>query len=297
MSDTSEAALPRRKPLALGRGLSALLGDVAPNPDVRRDGVQALPIAQVHGNPDQPRRQFDDAALDELAESIRKRGVLQPILVRRQGDGYQIIAGERRWRAAQRADLPEIPAIVRDYDDAETLEVALIENLQRTDLNAIDEGRAYERLIKQFGHTHDALGGLVNKARSHVTNQLRLLTLPERVQDHVVSGALSMGHARALVGVAEAEAIADDAVRNGLSVRAVEARARQTKSKVQTKSARLTPAGRDNDIMALEEHLAALLGIRVDVMPGDGGTGRVVLHYATLDQLDMVCQRLTGERV
>ncbi len=180
-------------------------------------------------HPDQPRRHFEEAALDELAASIAARGLIQPIVVRPHGKDYQIVAGERRWRAAQRARLHEVPVVVRDFDDAQTLEVALIENIQRQDLNAIEEAQAYQRLAGEFGHTQEALAKIVHKSRSHVANLLRLLELPDTVQGQVVSGALSMGHARALLGANEVEALADQVIARGLSVRETEKLTREAK--------------------------------------------------------------------
>ncbi len=303
---TSEAALPARpKPRSgLGRGLNALLGDLAREEPVgtgkdgtSSPGVRSLPVGSLTPHPGQPRRHFDEAALEELAQSIAQRGVLQPIVVRPHGTGYQIVAGERRWRAAQRARLHEVPVIVRAFDDTETLEVALVENIQRQDLNAIEEAEAYHRLIEDFGHTQDALGKLVNKSRSHIANLLRLLELPRGVQERVVAGALTMGHARALIGAPDVEGLADQIVARGLSVRDTERLART--AKIETKS---DPSGgrgghgRDPDLAALEHQLADLLGLSVRVSYGAKG-GTLTLAYSTLDQLDMVCQRLTGERI
>jgi ParB family chromosome partitioning protein len=245
-------------------------------------------------HPGQPRRHFDEAALEELAQSIAQRGVLQPIVVRPHGTGYQIVAGERRWRAAQRARLHEVPVIVRAFDDTETLEVALVENIQRQDLNAIEEAEAYHRLIEDFGHTQEALGKLVNKSRSHIANLLRLLELPTPIQERVVTGTLTMGHARALIGAADVEALADQVVARGLSVRDTERLARAAKPAPRSQSTE--SGGRDPDLAALEHQLADLLGLSVRVTYGAKG-GTLVLSYSTLDQLDMVCQRLTGERI
>lgn len=283
----------------LGRGLNALMGDLAreepvgAGKDGASPGVRSLPVGSLTPHPGQPRRHFDEAALDELAQSIAQRGVLQPIVVRPHGTGYQIVAGERRWRAAQRARLHEVPVIVRSFDDTETLEVALVENIQRQDLNAIEEAEAYHRLIADFGHTQDALGKLVNKSRSHIANLLRLLELPRGVQERVVSGALTMGHARALIGAPDVEGLADQIVARGLSVRDTERLART--AKIETKSDRGN-SGRDPDLAALEHQLADLLGLSVRVAHGAKG-GTLTLSYSTLDQLDMVCQRLTGERI
>lgn len=291
-----------RKPRSggLGRGLSALLGDIAREEPVsgsdavRGAGVRALPIGSLSPHPGQPRRRFDEAALDELATSIAARGVIQPIVVRPHGKDYQIVAGERRWRAAQRAQLHEVPVIVRDFDDAETLEIALVENIQRQDLNAIEEADAYQRLIGDYGHTQDALAKLIHKSRSHVANLLRLLDLPASIQTLLAEGALSMGHARALIGARDAEGLAEQVIARGLSVRETERLARAAKPA--TRKAPARDAGRDTDIAALEHQLGDLLGLNVRINHGLKG-GTLTLSYSTLDQLDMVCQRLTGETI
>ncbi|WP_375403431.1 ParB/RepB/Spo0J family partition protein [uncultured Sphingomonas sp.] len=292
----------------LGRGLNALLGDLAREEPITGDGrdtspgVRMLPVSAMTPHPDQPRRRFDDAALDELAASIAARGVIQPIVVRPHGRAYQIVAGERRWRAAQRARLTEVPVVVREFDDAETLEIALVENIQRQDLNAIEEALAYQRLSGEYGHTQEALAKIVHKSRSHVANLLRLLELPESVQAMVVEGALSMGHARALLGSREVEELAREVATRGLSVRETEKLARGAKGAPERPSRPVgggpkspTPAA-DGDVAALENQLADLLGLSVRIAHGESG-GTLTLGYATLDQLDMVCQRLTGEGI
>jgi ParB family chromosome partitioning protein len=289
---------PARRRSGLGRGLSSLLGEVAQEAPVaggQRGSVQMMPVSSIEPHLDQPRRHFDEAALEELAESIRARGVIQPIVVRPHGHRYQIVAGERRWRAAQKARLHEIPVIVRDFNDSETLEVALLENIQRQDLNAIEEAEAYQRLVDEYGHTQEALGKLVHKSRSHVANLLRLLDLPEKVRAMVVSGALSMGHARALVTAIDPEALAREVVKNGLSVRDTEKRARFGKPG-RERQGRLGYRGVSADIEALERQLGDMLGLHVRITHRPDG-GSVALQYSTLDQLDMICQRLSGERI
>ena len=285
--------IPRKRPQSLGRGLSSLLGEVGHEAPVAggsaRGSVQMIPVASIEPHPGQPRRHFDDAALAELAESIQARGVIQPIVVRPHGHRFQIVAGERRWRAAQKARLHEVPAIVREFSDEETLEVALIENIQRADLNAIEEAQAYGRLMADFGHTQEELGKLVHKSRSHVANLLRLLDLPADVQALVVDGKISMGHARAIVSAADPAALADEVVRRGLSVRETEKLAQAGKSK----SRKAAPVGIDADIAALERQLSELLGVGVTVRHNGAG-GTLALQYSSLDQLDMLCQRLTG---
>jgi ParB family chromosome partitioning protein len=297
MTDSSATRKPRP---GLGRGLSALMGDIAREEPVAEggavsSGVRSLPVGSLKPHPGQPRRHFDDAALDELATSIGARGLIQPIVVRPHGHDYQIVAGERRWRAAQRARLHEVPVIVRDFSDAETLEIALVENIQRQDLNAIEEAQAYQRLIDEFGHTQDALGKLVHKSRSHVANLLRLLDLPTPVQRHVIEGSLSMGHARALIGAPDPAALARRVIDEGLSVRDTEKLARAAKPRARGAGER-RDAGGDADIGALEHQLGDLLGLKVRINHGARG-GTLSLAYTTLDQLDMVCQRLSGEGI
>lgn len=290
----SDETLPRRRPSGLGRGLSSLLGEVAQDAPVAggapRGSLQSIPVSSIEPHPGQPRRTFDEAALEELAASIEQRGVIQPIVVRPNGHRFQIVAGERRWRAAQRARLHEIPAIVRDFSEAETLEVALIENIQRADLNAIDEAAAYSRLLADYGHSQEALGKLVGKSRSHIANLLRLLDLPPGVQAMVVDGRLTMGHARALISAPNPAELAEEVIRRGLSVRETEKLAQARKPGRSKPPQRIAP---DADIAALERQLSELLGVPVAVRH-TGGSGSITLSYSTLDQLDMICQRLTG---
>jgi len=290
---------PKKRPSGLGRGLSSLLGEVQQEAPVHagdngRGIIQMVPIASIEPHPGQPRRIFQEDALVELAASIESRGVIQPIIVRPFGHRFQIVAGERRWRAAQKAQLHEIPAIVRDFSDEETLEVALIENIQRQDLNAIEEAQAYKRLVDEFGHTQDALGKLVHKSRSHVANLLRLLDLPAKVQIMVGAGQLSMGHARALVSARDPEGLAEEIVRLGLSVREAEKLARTGKPTRQ-RHLPIEYKGASADIAALERQLGDLLGLKVAIKHGPKG-GQVNLGYSSLDQLDMICQRLSGEK-
>ncbi|SFS04972.1 ParB/RepB/Spo0J family partition protein [Sphingomonas jatrophae] len=285
---------PRR---GLGRGLSALLGEVEREQPVSGggSGTQTVPVSSIKPHPGQPRRHFDDAALDELAASIAARGLLQPIVVRPAGIGYQIVAGERRWRAAQRAHLHEVPVIVRDFDDATTLEVALLENIQREDLNAIEEAEGYRRLIDEYGHTQEVLGKLVHKSRSHVANLLRLLDLPADVRTMVADGTLTMGHARALVTTDNPAELAGEIVARGLSVRDAETLARGAKPKRERAATKPASTG-DADTAALERQLGDLLGLKVSIAFGPNG-GTVTLGYSSLDQLDMICQRLSGEPI
>jgi ParB family chromosome partitioning protein len=281
----------------LGMGLSALLGEAARTPAAGEpaEGVREIEIARIRPNPRQPRMRFDEAALDELAESIAERGMLQPILLRPDGDGFQIIAGERRWRAAQRAQLHAIPAIVRDVDDSGTAELALIENIQREDLNAIEEADAYKQLIDLYGHTQEQLGKIVHKSRSHVANLLRLRELPETIRQSLVRGDISMGHARAVATAPDPEALTAEIIAKGWSVRQAEERAKRARKG--PRELVLTEARKvDADLAALERQLADMLGLKVEVVhKGAGGT--VVLHYSSLEQLDMICQRLSGEPI
>ena len=294
----------------LGMGLQALLGEAArpaPAPAAgdgpsSRGGVREVEVARIRPNPNQPRVQFDEEALDELSESIRQRGVLQPILLRPEGEDYMIIAGERRWRAAQRARLHAIPAIVRDIDESTTSEIALIENIQRLDLNPLEEAEGYRQLIQRHGHTQDEVGRIVHKSRSHVANLLRLLDLPAFVRQSLLQGDISMGHARAVATSDDPEALAREIVAKGLSVRQAEARARREKSRpgpgadIGRASARNAVKVVDADLEVLERQLGDLLGLKVQVVhKGQGGT--VTLHYSSLDQLDMICQRLSGEPI
>ncbi|HKX92747.1 MAG TPA: ParB/RepB/Spo0J family partition protein [Sphingomicrobium sp.] len=286
----------------LGMGLSALLGEAARAPVAEpqaesRGGVREIEIGRIRPNPNQPRVQFSEESIDELADSIAERGVLQPILLRPHGDGegYEIIAGERRWRAAQRARLHTIPAIVREVDEATTAELALIENIQREDLNAIEEAEAYRQLVERHGHSQEDIARLVHKSRSHVANLLRLLDLPEFVKLSLLQGDISMGHARAVAAAPDPEALAREIVAKGLSVRQAEERAKRAKQG--PKELVLTAERKvDADLAALERQLTDMLGVRVEVVhKGQGGT--VTLHYSSLDQLDMICQRLTGEPI
>jgi len=289
----------KKRPSGLGRGLSSLLGEVAQEAPIGgasdRTGLQMLAVSSMAPHPGQPRRHFDEEALAELAASIKTRGLIQPIVVRPQASGYQIVAGERRWRAAQRAQLHEVPVIVREFDDVETLEVAIVENIQRQDLNAIEEAEAYKRLIAEFGHTQEALGRLVHKSRSHVANLLRLLDLPEKVRHFVATGALTMGHARALIPATDPEGLAEEVLKRDLSVRETERLVRSGKPR-KAGEPPLEYKGAGADIDALERQLGDMLGLKVKIAHAPAG-GTVALSYSTLGQLDMICQRLSGEKI
>ena len=293
-----------KKATGLGRGLSALLDEAvrAPRPEEigetpQAGGVREIDVGKIRPNPQQPRQMFDSAALDELAQSIANKGVLQPILLRPAGDGFEIIAGERRWRAAQRAQLHRIPAIVRQFDDATTAEIALIENIQRADLSAIEEAEGYKQLIALYSHSQEEVARIVGKSRSHVANLLRLLDLPDEVKQMLLRGDISMGHARAVVTAENPSELARQILKDGMSVRQAEALAKTTKADPDrnlddTRNARPV----DADLAALERQLGDLLGLKVRVAHGKGG-GTVALHYSSLDQLDMICQRLSGEPI
>jgi ParB family chromosome partitioning protein len=297
-----------QKRKALGRGLAALIpGASAPTPapvaaaPARNtgDGLRTLPIEDVHPAPGQPRKSFDDARLDELAASIRAQGIIQPLVVRvREGGGYELIAGERRWRAAQRAGLHEVPAVVRDVAGKRAFEMALVENLQREDLNPIEEALGFERLCEEFGYTQEALAARVGKDRSTVANALRLLRLPDDVRELVVEGRLSMGHARALLGLEAADAIqrlARRVVARELSVRQVEQLVRRERDGEPSAPAAApkTPSASARD---LAERLTRALATRVKVVEAAPGKGHLEISFHSLDQLDTVIARILGPR-
>ena len=309
MSIAGSKPLVTRK--GLGRRLDALVaealreeplvttGEAAVEPKAGGSkGVDMVAISAIRPNPNQPRQHFATDALEELAASIRRHGIVQPIVLRPHSGGYQIVAGERRWRAAQRAQLHEIPAIIRDYSDGETLEIALIENIQRKDLNPIEEAEAYKQLADEFGHSQAVLAKIVEKSRSHVANMMRLLELPVLLRELVIEERLSMGHARALLGSEDSVELAAIVVKQGLSVRATESLVRKGKAPSQPKRQSKTAAGfsENADIRAVENHLGDLLGLRVKIATRENGkAGSVTFDYNSLDQLDMLCQRLTGE--
>ncbi|MEX5727974.1 ParB family chromosome partitioning protein [Rhodovulum iodosum] len=288
---------PERR--GLGRGLSALMADVNIEPEgdaPARKPDQTLPLELLEPNPDQPRRQFSDEALGELADSIREKGIIQPLIVRpskkREG-AFEIVAGERRWRAAQRAQLHDVPVIIRELDDVEVLEIAIIENIQRADLNAVDEATGYRQLMDRFGHTQEKVAEALGKSRSHIANLLRLLQLPDEVQTHLREGRLSAGHARALITSDDPVALARRVIEGGLSVRETEAMTRKPTAEVPRKPKAV--AEKDADTRALEEDLSANLGMTVSIDHRPGGeSGEVVIRYRTLDQLDTLCGKLTA---
>ena len=281
----------------LGRGLSALLGEADTDNagDAAALAVRGTPIELIRRNPDQPRRDFDEDELEDLANSIRERGVLQPILVRPapgEPGQFQIVAGERRWRAAQRAGLREIPVVVREFDDLETLEIAIIENVQRTDLNPIEEAMGYRVLIDRFGRTQEEVSKTVGKSRSHVANAMRLLGLPDSVQLDLRAGRLSAGHARALAAAPDPAALAQQVVDQGLNVREAEALARRASAPQKAPAAPRGAPAKDADTRALEDDLGESLGLTVEILDR-GGAGELRIQYASLEQLDDLCRRLT----
>ncbi len=285
------ASMQKRR---LGRGLSSLINEAA---DVAAatglEGLRTVAIEVVHASALNPRTNFEPDELKELTDSIRARGVVQPIIVRPisgAGGGYEIIAGERRWRAAQAAALHEIPVIVRDFSDQQALEVAIIENVQRSDLNAIEEAGGYRQLIETYKYTQENLAGIVGKSRSHLTNTLRLLKLPLSIQELVRNGALSAGHARALIGADDAEALAREAVRRELSVRDVEAMVQRRSNP--TKKTGRKMAVKDANILAVEKELSDVLGLRVNITTGKGEKGELRISYTSMEQFEDVRRRL-----
>ncbi len=281
----------------LGRGLATLIGEVAAESSVERPrGQRRLPTDSLRPNARNPRRNFAAAELDELAASLRERGIIQPIVarpIRGAIDAYEIIAGERRWRAAQRAGLHEVPVVIIEATDAEALQLAIIENVQRADLNPLEEAEGYRSLIRDFSHSQEDVARIVGKSRSYVANTLRLQTLPDRVKEHIQSGRLDAGHARALVGHHDAERLADDIVNRGLNVRQVEAMARATGKRAN--GARSAKAEKNANLVALEKRISDALGLLVKI--ADRGRGGVLsIRYRSHDQLDEVLRRLEKKR-
>lgn len=292
---------PERK--GLGRGLSALMADVnlsSPEGDKAPDGRQGagslVPVERIRPNPDQPRRDFDPAALQELAESIKAKGIIQPLIVRLVdgGHAYEIVAGERRWRAAQIAQVHSVPVVVREFTDSEVIEIAIIENIQRADLNAVEEALGFRQLMDRFGHTQEKLAEALSKSRSHIANTLRLLSLPEDVQMMIRTGKLTAGHARALIGSPDPKALALRVVNGGLSVRETEKLAKAISAKPDKARPASASSEKDADTRAIEADLSANLGMLVQIdhgSAGDGGTLRI--RYKSLDDLDLLCQVLS----
>ena len=295
----------------LGRGLASLIGDTTGMPAViepvsivsantnistvsnaREEGHKLVPIDTVNASPLNPRKSFSPIELDELATSIKQRGVVQPLIVRPApgGNGYELVAGERRWRAAQQAGVHQVPVLIRELGDKEVLELAIIENVQRSDLNAIEEAVGYNDLVEQFGYNQDELAKIIGKSRSHLTNTLRLLKLPDTVQTLVREGAISAGHARALIGQADAEKIARQIVELGLSVRQVEALVKEANAKPNSDDDVMTV--HDTDTLAVQKELADTLGLVVNIRKGNGQSGEIRVKYKTLDQFDDLYLRL-----
>jgi len=290
-----------RKPekRGLGRGLSALMSDVPATDDTAGEAPprpdRQLPIDVLVPNIHQPRRNFSEEALNELAASIREKGIIQPLIVRpaKQEGLFEIVAGERRWRAAQSAQLHELPVIVREMTDSEVLEIAIIENIQRADLNALEEAEGYRQLMDRFGHTQERIADALGKSRSHVANLLRLLGLPDEVQAHLREGRLSAGHARALITAEDPAMLAREVIDKGLTVRKAEELARAGAAPRKRKTPDNAPAEKDADTKALEGDISAALGMTVRIDHRSGGEGgQVSIGYDTLDQLDEICRRL-----
>ena len=293
-----------KKPRGLGRGLSALMADVnlseeSADPAARPAKPDtSMPVEKLEPNPDQPRRHFSEEALKELSDSIREKGIIQPIIVRespRVAGNYEIIAGERRWRAAQLAQLHDVPVIIRDLDDTEVLEVAIIENIQRADLNPIEEAMGYRQLMDRFGHTQEKLAEALSKSRSHIANLMRLLQLPDEVQDHLRKGQLSAGHARALITTEDPVALAREVISRGLSVRDTEKLAKKGAPRGQKTPKTRAASEKDADTRALEQDLSANLGLKVAIDHVAGQeNGQMVIRYGTLEELDALCRVLSA---
>ncbi|PTV95276.1 chromosome segregation DNA-binding protein [Rhodobacter aestuarii] len=293
---------PERR--GLGRGLSALMADVqSASVDVAEDEPRRrdmlVPIEHIVPNPDQPRRSFSEQSLEELRASIAEKGVIQPLIVRahpEKADHYEIVAGERRWRAAQLAKLHELPVIIRDFTDTEVLEVAIIENIQRADLNPLEEAMGYRQLMDRFGHTQEKVAEALSKSRSHIANLLRLLSLPEEVQHHLRDGKLTAGHARALITAEDPVKMAREVIDRGLSVREVERLVKGGETAAPKAGSGKRRAGapdKDADTRALEADLAATIGMKVSIDHDGAEGGRISISYSSLDELDRLCQTLS----
>ncbi|MEM7633229.1 MAG: ParB/RepB/Spo0J family partition protein [Pseudomonadota bacterium] len=287
-------ALPKKR---LGRGLAALIGDGAPAETTteqvqgRAGGLRELPIELVQSNTLNPRKVFNEEDLDDLVRSVAEKGILQPVVVRPVDDGqhYQIVAGERRWRAAQKAGLHHIPALVRELTDKEVLEIALIENVQRADLNPVEEAHGYQQLIDQFDYTQQQLAESIGKSRSHIANTLRLMALPASVLEALQTGKLTAGHARALIATEDPQSLAQKIIALGLSVRQAEALARDTGTGAESKPEKKAP---DTNIAAVEKLLAEALGLKVSIAMKSAEKGKLTINYNNLEQLDTVCSKL-----
>ncbi len=294
----SDESVGGKRRTNLGRGLDALFGEDESGYEVqgRERAARTLPVELIRPNPKQPRRRFADEELEDLIASVREQGVLQPILVRpspKLPDLYEIVAGERRWRAAQRAQLHEVPVVVRELDDSAALQIAIIENIQRESLTPMEEADGYRRLQQEFGHTQEQIGQVVSKSRSHIANTLRLLELPEPVRHMVDDGTLSAGHARALLACPDPEAAAQTVVSRGLNVRQTERLARDGGSGPKSRKGSAPKPGKDANLQALELEMSNRLGLRVSIASGeDGHAGSVTIRYQSLDQFDELLRRL-----
>jgi ParB family chromosome partitioning protein len=292
---------PKTPTRGLGRGLSALMSDVNTPVEAPKSALSptdyTVPTGQIYPNPDQPRRTFDDQSMDDLTASIAEKGIIQPLIVRlkpSENGSYEIVAGERRWRAAQRAQLHDVPVIVREFTDLEVLEVAIIENIQRSDLNAIDEAAGYKQLMEKFGRTQEDMGKALGKSRSHIANSVRLLTLPASVQSLLQNGTLSAGHARTLIGHPDADKLAAEIVKKGLSVRDAEKLVKTSKNPNKSRTSGKTVT-KDADTVQIENDLSAHLGLKVNIAHAAGReNGQVVLNYRDLEQLDDLLRLLSG---
>ncbi|WP_294622439.1 ParB/RepB/Spo0J family partition protein [uncultured Roseovarius sp.] len=295
----------KTKQRGLGRGLSALMADVAEDSAQTGEAPKAperdIPIEKILPNPDQPRRSFDPEKLDDLAASIKEKGIIQPLIVRPKPDtdgAFEIVAGERRWRAAQMAKLHEVPVLIREFDDTEVLEVAIIENIQRADLNPVEEAAGYQQLMDKFGHTQERLAEALGKSRSHIANSMRLLGLPSEVQTYLGEGQLSAGHARALITSDDPAKLAREVIKKGLSVRETEKLAKKPMGNIFSEDGnrkKSTAPAKDADTKALEGDLSANLGMKVSLnhKPGQEN-GQITISYDTLDQLDELCRLLSS---
>ena len=287
-----------KKPRGLGRGLSALMADI-PSPNETASPAEKsemlVPIEKVVPNPDQPRRVFDAVALDELTKSITEKGIIQPLIVRKKDnqDKYEIVAGERRWRAAQQAQLHEVPVVIREFTDIEVLEVAIIENIQRADLNPVDEASGYRQLMDRFGHTQEQVASALSKSRSHIANHLRLLSLPDDVTAFLRDGSLSAGHARALIGHPDASKLAAQIIKGKLSVRETEKLVKREHQTTKSQSKR--PAAKDADTIQIERDLSATIGMPVSIQhQASGEGGKLMVSYKNLEELDDLLRQLSG---
>lgn len=301
----SKKAAPSK--MGLGRGLSSLMStreaayDEVPTATTKAEPKPAgkeLPIEFLVANAYQPRTYFDETKAQELVDSVKTKGIIQPLLVRPKGkEKFEIVAGERRWRAAQAAGLHQVPVVIKELTDEEALEIAIIENIQRHDLNPIEEALGYKRLMDEFSHTQNALGKAVGKSRSHIANMLRLLSLPETVQKLMQDGALSMGHARALITADDPATLAKLVVKDGLSVRQTEQMAKSHKENGKpAKSAKpAKPSGKDPDLAAFEDELSVAIGLKVELDTQDGESGVLKIHYKSLEQLDDICAKINND--